>query len=122
MIYRKNTSNNHQFYLVQNSVAQLRLRWSNINNNNFQCQDKMLNEKEQFKILQNDIVVACFWSEFLTSYPIPLVSMSDNSRWTYHNSNNEACSNGMEQLDTQAEYFEHQSLVLHVNANIRELY
>ena len=122
MIYRKNSSNNNQFHVVRESNAHLSIEWNNIENN-FQCQDKVLTEREQFEVLQNDIVGVCFRNGLLT-YPIPLVGMSIKAnRWTYQTRNNRACSTRIEQLDVGAEYFDHQpSLVLHVHANISELH
>ena len=123
MIYRKNSSNNNQFHVVRESNAQLSIKWSNIENTNFQCQDKVLTEREQFEVLQNDIVGVCFRNGWLT-YSIPLVGISiKTNRWTYHKRNSWACSTRMEQLDVGAEHFDHQpSLVLHVQANISELH
>ena len=109
MIFRKNSSNNYQFHLVRESVAQLSLQWGNFGNFTFQCQHKVLTEREHFEVLQNDIVGAYLLNERLS---IPLVGTSSETNLTiYH-----------DKWLTGAGYLEHQpSLVLHVYANIGEL-
>ena len=75
MLYRKNSLNSDKFHRVRESVAQLRLQWSNIRNFTFQCQDKVLIEREHLEVLQNDRVGVSFRDGLLT-YPIPLVGIS----------------------------------------------
>ena len=122
MIYRQNSSYNGKFYLVRESVDWLKLIWSNIENINYQCQDIVLTEREQFEALPNDIVGVCFINRW-RAHSISIVGVSmETNLLTYHIRNDGACSTGIEKLDTRAGYVEQQpSLVLHIYANIGEL-
>ena len=107
MVYRQNTTTSGMYNLVPNSLYNLRLNYSDLENNG--CHNILLSTTQQFQILQNDVVSACL----PTDDNINPLHINRNRQGLEEYWFNRECANDLNSVNTDQERQRQDRLHLH---------